>query len=126
MTTFSIIGDSSACGISSEKILVTYNYAVGSIVYNIDKAKIGILEAVAIKKVRIINPMPPPVHTDKISSIYETPGDRHTIILYQDTYNGLWNEYDLCDETTATDLAISCLEKRKAAILKKIINCKPV
>jgi hypothetical protein len=124
LTTFSIIGDSSACGISAEKILVTYNYAVGSIVYNINKAKIGILNAVAIKKVRIINPMPPPVGNNKIPSIYITTGDRHTTILYQDTYNGLWNDYDLCSEQEATDFAIAYLEKRQAAILEEMIDCE--
>lgn len=123
ITTFNIIGDSSACGISAEKILVTYNYAVGSIVYNIKKAKIGILNAVAIKKVRIINPIPPPLPTNKIPSIYKQDGDRHTTILYQDTYNGLWNDYDLCTEQEATDLAIAYLEKQQAAILEKMADC---
>ena len=123
-TIFNIIGDSSACGISAEKILVTYNYAVGSIVYNINKAKIGILNAVAIKKVRIINSMPTPVNNNKIPSIYEPIGDRHTTILYQDTYNGLWNEDELCSEQEATDLAIAYLERRQAAILAEMIDCE--
>ena len=106
-TTFNIIGDSAACGVSAHKVLITYDYAVGSIVYNINKARRGILEAVAIKKVRIVTP---------------TNGDV-IAILYQDTYNGLWNEYDLCNEQEATDLAIIYLENVKSSILEEMLHC---
>jgi len=65
-------------------------FAARDIVFNIDKAKRGILEKVVIKKVRIINGL-------LTSGQFE--------VMYVDTYNALWNEWDLVSHATALALA---------------------
>lgn len=65
-------------------------FAARDIVFNITKAKRGILEKIVIKKVKIIN-------GTLTSGQFE--------VMYIDTYNALWNEWDLVSHATALALA---------------------
>src|SRR5579872_7289682 len=100
-----IIGDSFSCGVTSKKILVTYKFKEGSIVYSIPDAKRGILEVIAIKRVQLI--------CNK--KTYD-----QIIALYIDTYNSYWNEYDLCTEAEAVSLAINYLQRQQQLIEEEL------
>ena len=68
----------------------TVKYAENAFVYIIKEAQKGILRYVVIKK-----------HDLKISAItFDQP-----IVLYTDTLNGLWNEYELCPQSSALTMA---------------------
>jgi hypothetical protein len=56
------------------------NFVPGDVLYNVAKARKGVLERVVIKSVRAV--------TNR-----KTLGV--TAVLYEDTFNGLWNEWDL-------------------------------
>jgi hypothetical protein len=79
---------------------VFYKYAIGSIVYDCRFAQKGIIEAVFIKDVRLINKF------------------GQYIPLYIDTYNGFHNEYDLCDQQTAIALAEEYIETKLIELSK--------
>ncbi len=66
------------------------NFAVGSIVYFVPKAKKGVLEAHAIKD----------VFMRSINGNYLSP-----IFLYKDTFNYLFNEDELCNQQDALTYA---------------------
>jgi hypothetical protein len=100
-------GYSLCCAGGTKKMLVTYDYAEGSIVYDIKKAKKGILLAIAIKKVNIVGNI-----------------DGKITIMYTDTDNHLWNQYDLCSRQEARDLAINYLERKQAEIWNAMVNCE--
>jgi len=55
-------------------------YGLGDTLYNVAKARRGVLEKVVIKSIRSM-------------ATRRTAGRETT--LYQDTFNGLWNEWDL-------------------------------
>jgi hypothetical protein len=61
-------------------------FGIGDIVYNVQKARRGVLEKVVIKSVRSVT-------------------SRRTLAvgrrIYTDTFNGLWNEWDLVPFNTA-------------------------
>jgi hypothetical protein len=60
---------------------ITYTaFGVGDILYNIHKARRGVLEKVVIKQII-------PAKTILTNGLF--------VVLYKDTLNGLWNEYDL-------------------------------
>jgi hypothetical protein len=66
-------------------------YANGAIVYNRNKARQkGKLEKLAIRSHRIV------------------PGN----VLYKDSFNGLWNEDELCSQQEAIDLALLHYEEQ--------------
>ena len=79
-------------GCAFEKILESIQtlYGPGDVVYNRLKAERGSLEKVVIKKQRLIK-------------------NRNTfnrfVVMYIDTFNGLWNEYDLIKLEEAQILA---------------------
>lgn len=70
-------------------------YGQGDIVYNVNKARLGVLEKVVVKKQRIIRNI-------------KTHGK--FIVLYFDTFNGLWNEWDLVPLSEAQLLATIYLQ----------------
>ena len=63
---------------------VTHLWDVGQILFVVGSAKKGFLEAVAIKRV-LVNGTPM----------------NQSVVLYKDTYNGLWNEEELCTQDEA-------------------------
>ncbi len=101
-------GESHCCGISSTKILVTYRYAEGSILYDCHKARKGVLYVVVIKSVKLI-------------TNNKTFGK--TIPLYTDTFNALWNENELCTEGDAKILARAYLVQQQQKILDLMNKC---
>jgi hypothetical protein len=78
------------CGIITYIDVHKTLYAARDILFNIYKAKKGVLEKVVIKKVKIIN--------GKL-----TYGQFE--VMYVDTYNALWNEWDLVSHSQAIVLA---------------------
>ena len=71
-------------------------FGPGDIVYNIHKAKRGVLEKVVIKRIKVINP-------------------KHTFgnfeAMYVDTLNGLWNESDLTSHSKAIEYVVDYCER---------------
>ena len=82
-------------------VLVTFldrlhtTYGQGDIAYNVNKAKVGILERVVIKKQRVIRNL-------KTHGMFT--------VLYVDTLNALWNEFDLVPFSEDQVLAVAYLE----------------
>lgn len=110
MATINEIG-SGGCSIRGCAIITyiktyTTKFAAGDIVFNVDKARKGVLEKVVIKKVRVIN-------ANKTGGAFE--------VMYVDTYNALWNEWDLVSHREALELAQEYYEflLAEAAELKK-------
>ena len=66
------------------------DFAAGDIVFNVDKARRGILEKVVIKKQKVINSI-------------KTGGQFK--VMYVDTLNALWNEWDLVSHAQAIEVA---------------------
>ena len=100
MSSFNVSGASLACGVGGTIIPFTYKYAAGSVVYNIQQAGKGVLEAVRIRRVLLNN------------TVYG-----QIVPLYVDTYNGMWSENMLCLEADARALAISYLEREQAFLM---------
>ncbi len=65
-------------------------FGIGDTVYNVQKARRGVLEKVMIKSIRAVTSR-------------RTRGVNR--VLYVDTFNGLWNERDLVPFGTAMALA---------------------
>lgn len=65
-------------------------YSVGSIVYPIYKAEVGILEKVAIKSYHVL---------------VEQSTENYPVVRYKDTFNAIWFEDELCSKTEAVELA---------------------
>lgn len=86
-------------------VLVSHQYVtmfgIGDILYNIHKARKGVLEKVVIKELVPI----------KQSLTYG-----QFRVIYKDTLNALWNETDLVDLETAKDLAEEYYEDLLARI----------
>jgi len=107
-SSFTGLATSSCCGVGGRKIAIIYRWGEGSVVYSVKKARHGILEAVAIKKVIFV-------------SGRQTLG--RITFLYQDTYNSYWNENDLCTEDDARTLAINYLEQQQAKLQQAMSEC---
>lgn len=75
-----------------EKVYRTL-YGPGDVVFNIHKAKKGILEKVVIKEQRL---------SSRMSNLFN--------VVYFDTLNSVWNEWDLITHSTAKQLAEQYLE----------------
>lgn len=112
MTVYSAVGsataDSGACGVGVRGVLVAYKYREGSTVFSCQKAANGVLEAVAIKSVRLV------LNQQTFGRI---------VPLYQDTFNRLWNENELCDEATAIVTATSYLQAQQDALTDWLLRC---
>lgn len=99
MSTFNETGSGGAS--TSGCVLVTFldelhtTYAQGDFAYNVNKARVGVLERVVIKRQRVIQNV-------KTGGLFT--------VLYVDTLNALWNEFDLVPFSEAQVLATAYLE----------------
>jgi len=107
MATFIITSNSSCCGVGAA-LLPENRFAVNSIAYICKKAsQQGVLDPVAIKSTKAIN-----------NSYGQTVG------VYVDSFNGIWNENELCDETTAQALALAYLHHQQELLLELSVQCR--
>lgn len=90
------------CANFDKYVYVEYKWALNSLLFSKAKARRGIMELIAIKRVFFNN---------------GTKTQRQSVKIYQDTHNGLWNENDLLTEEEARTLAIAYWEKRKQQII---------
>lgn len=88
--------DSIACGKALTSYSITYKYAIGSHLWSRPHALKGVMEPLVIKDVKI--------------TIYN--------VLYIDTFNGYWNEDELCSEAIARDLAVKYWERQKEILFQ--------
>lgn len=83
------------CAKTGKKLYLTHKFSENSIVYLKFKAKKGVLERIAIKKV----------------ILRAGPKSYNTVVpLYQDTLNSLYNEEDLISELEARTIAVEYWE----------------
>jgi hypothetical protein len=80
------------CAKYSENHIYTTIFGVGDILYNIDKARRGVLEKVVIKQII-------PINTRFTYGQFK--------VLYKDTLNALWNERDLVTLGQAQTIAVA-------------------
>lgn len=80
-------------------------YDVGDLLYIVHRAKLGKLEKVAIKKINVIN---------------------HLIYNYQDTFNRVWFEDELCELEAAEILVQRFKDRQSAAYVRYLRNCQSV
>ena len=99
-------GDSFTCGAEIRSFVFTYKYKEGSILYPCYKANLGILEAICIKSVRLV-----------------TSGTSVLSVIYKDTFNRLWDEDELCNETDAKNAAIAYLQDLQNKIISELQKC---
>ncbi len=85
----------SGYGVPAQLHVTVARFGVGETLYYIDKARRGILEKVVIKAIRAI-----------VSKRTPARGK----VLYVDTFNGLWNEWDLVPQATADALVDAYFE----------------
>lgn len=78
------------CSIISTSHRHVTSYGVGDILYDIAKARRGVLEKIVIKQILVCKTK-------------FTGGA--IVVLYKDTFNALWNEYDLVDFDDAKEIA---------------------
>lgn len=91
------------CASFDKYVYVEYKWPLNSLLFSKDKARKGIMELVAIKRLFVNN---------------NTKTQRQPVKIYQDTHNGLWNERDLIEEEEARTLALAYWERRKLQIIK--------
>lgn len=70
-------------------------FASGDVVFNVHKARRGLLEKIVIKSPKLIQNI-------------RTGGT--ILVMYVDTFNALWNEYDLISHSQAIALATAYYE----------------
>lgn len=70
-------------------------YGPGDVVYNVHKAKLGVIEKIVVKYPKIV----------KNAKTYGK-----VVVLYKDTFNALWNESDLIVKAEAVALATAYYE----------------
>jgi hypothetical protein len=80
---------SGGCTITDTYRTIETQFGIGNTLYYVAKARRGKLEKIVIKGVRIV-------------ASRRTYGA--TRVLYQDTFNGLWNEHDLVSYEKAVEL----------------------
>lgn len=97
----------SGCSISVYVKSYVTMYGAGDIVYSLPKAKRGILEKVVIRRTNVLN-------TLLTQGAFE--------VMYVDTLNSLWNEWDLTSHTNALALSKAYYEDLLVE-LAKIDNC---
>ena len=110
MTTFSYVGSGTVytfgCARVRASVFATYNFAEGSTVFFCPKARIGRLERITIKSVKLI------------------PQGNNFKALYKDTYNALYNEDELCSEETAIELAAEYFAQQLILIDQAARSCE--
>jgi len=79
-------------GCASLVYLKTYitAFGVGDIVYSLPKAKRGVLEKVVIKRLKVLS-------EQRTGGVFQ--------VMYVDTLNALWNEWDLVSHAEAIAIA---------------------
>lgn len=109
--TFNEIGSGGAiisgCSLISFVDILYTTFAQGDVGYNVNKARVGVLEKVVIKKQKAIRNL-------------KTHGK--LTVLYIDTFNALWNESDLVSLSNAKTIAVNYLQGLLED-LDKIKNC---
>lgn len=85
-----------------------HKWSPGDILFSKPKAMIGQFEKIAIKQVRLI------MNADTAGKM---------IFIYVDTFNSLWNEYDLVQEYDALLIAKMYYEKQIAITTKANYVC---
>jgi hypothetical protein len=107
MTTFTYTGSGGLIFGGCADVTVYYGYFAkympGSVVYDCRLARVGVLSKVAVKKVRIVNQV--------------------GTIMYVDTFNRNWNEYDLCTPSDALAIATAYLESVVKTTQDEIGRC---
>ena len=96
------------CATVSCQGFYTYKYALNSIVYNLAKAQKGKFEKHSIKKVYL--------HDEPYTPFF----------TYQDTFNEVWFEYELCTESEAIAAALIYLENKQYMIVNSLESGKPL
>ena len=88
------VGGAKVVGCATIVYIKTYRtkFAAGDIVFNLHKARRGVLEKVVIKKQKIIN-------SNMTGGQFQ--------VMYVDTLNALWNEWDLVSHAQAIEIAQS-------------------
>ena len=94
------------CALERMRPLIA-EFHVGDVAYSIDKARRDVREKVVIKLIRPVKPRKLPVANK---------------VLYQDTLNGLWNEYDLVTLDEASALSAVYRQKRQDD-LSRLATC---
>ena len=92
-------------GINFNLITVYYDFSPGSTAYRIDQAEEAIIEPVTIKEVRV-------VYNQNSAYQFEP--------VYVDIFDEIWNDYDLCTETVARQLAINYLNRERDMIIANL------
>jgi len=102
-------GGLKAAGCGAIIYIKTYQtkFAPGDIVFSVQKARKGVIERVVIKKQKVIN-------SAKTGGQFQ--------VMYVDTYNGLWNEWDLISHSEALLLAQAYYEDLLIAA-EALIKC---
>lgn len=83
-------GKVTGCAVITYIKTYTTLFAAGDIVFNVHKARVGVMEKVVIKKQRVINAL-------------KTGGQFK--VMYVDTLNALWNEWELVSHAQAIEIA---------------------
>lgn len=96
------------CSACKSKSVYQTKYVVGQLVYSVPQARLGVLERLAIKEVKVF-----PTLTAPLSAGGWMQGNTP---LYTDTFNSLYNEDDLCDLATAQALIRSFNDWRTAQL----------
>lgn len=97
----------SGCPLVDELFLFVTPFGPGDTAYRVDKARFGILEKVVIRYIKAV------------SSLHLGPPNA---VLYQDTFNALWDEDDLVTYEAAVALADAYLSKA-AALIRAANKC---
>jgi hypothetical protein len=109
MATFSYVGSGTVhtfgCAGARLSLYAFYKFAEGSTVFFCPKAKIGRLERITIKSVKLI------------------PQGSGFKALYKDTLNALYNEDELCSEATAIELAADYFADQLRLIAQAARSC---
>jgi hypothetical protein len=79
----------SGCALFNCYLPFAGQYRIGEVLFDASKARRGVLEKIVIKGVRV--------------SMSRRRGSLK-VVLYQDTFNGLWNEFDLVPFEGAVEL----------------------
>jgi hypothetical protein len=80
------------CATTSKLVCIGYNWVENTMLFVKQKALVGIMEKVVIKEVLI--------HANRRTHYKK-------VVIYKDTLNSLWNEYDLIPESEARELALA-------------------
>ena len=93
------------CGLYRKKLNVYYKWAEGSILFSKQKAMKGRLEEIYIKTVLL------------------NRSYNQIIPIYKDSYNSLWNEEDLVEESDAISLIQDFIDLERDKITQYLNNC---